>query len=74
MTDLYPPRMTMRVRRLGRDGAVIDDREVALRDAAYLMGPGSGFDNDPLRFEKHMIDRWAQRALGPRISARRPAP
>ena len=41
--------------------------------AAYLMGPGSGFDNDPLRFEKHMIDRWAQRTLGPRISAGRPA-
>ena len=74
MTDLYPPRMTMRVRRLGRDGAVIDDREVALRDAAYLMGPGSGFDHDPLRFEKHMIERWAQRALGPRVSARPPAP
>lgn len=74
MTDLYPPRMTMRVRRLGRDGAVIDDREVALRDAAYLMGPGSGFDHDPLRFEKHMIERWAQRALGPRVSTRPPAP
>jgi hypothetical protein len=74
LTHLYPPRMTMRVRRLGSDGAVIDDGEVALSDAAYLMGPGSGFDNDPLRFEKHMIDRWAQRTLGPRISAVRPAP
>lgn len=74
LTDLYPPRMAMRVRRVGADGAVAGEREVTLSDAAYLMGPGSGLGNDPLRFEKHMIDRWAQRALGPRLGVERTAP
>ena len=74
LTDLYPPRMAMRVRRIGADGTLLGERDVVLSDAAYLMGPGSGFDNDPLRFEKHMIDRWAQRELGPRLGADRRAP
>lgn len=64
MRDVYPPRMRLRFRRLDAQGRVIAEGERRLVDPGYLSSVvPPGFANDPLRYEKAMIDRWLQREL-----------
>ena len=63
MRDTYPPRMTLRFRRLAPDGAVIEEGERKLVDGAYLMRSQMLSNTDPLRYEKTMIDRWVRDEL-----------
>jgi hypothetical protein len=61
--DLYPPRMTLRFRRLDASGAVIAEGERKLTDPAFLLHASPINDSDPLRYEKRMIDSWLRREL-----------
>lgn len=64
MRDYYPPRLSLRFRRTDASGRVIAEGERRLSDSGYLMGGAPlGNSNDPLRFEKDMIDRWLRREL-----------
>lgn len=68
--ELYPPRMSLRFTRTAADGSVLAQGERELRDFGFLMTTPTGFSGDALRYEKHMIERWAQREFGPRQAAR----
>jgi hypothetical protein len=62
--DVYPPRMTLRFRLLDAQGQVIREGERKLTDLGFMYDNPGGFSStDPLRYEKHMIDRWL--AKGP---------
>jgi hypothetical protein len=63
MRDHYPPRMTVEVRLLGADGQVLAEGERKLSDTAFMMNSSLRSDNDPLRYEKRMIDSWLRREL-----------
>ncbi len=57
MTDLYPPRMNLHYKLIGSDGATIREGDSKLLDMAYLQRTVP-FNNDPLRYDKRMIDDW----------------
>lgn len=63
--DLYPPRILLRYTRTGADGTRRDDGEHRLADSGYLLHAGHGRSDDPLRYDKAMIARWAGREFGP---------
>lgn len=56
--DIYPPRIDLTFKRVDANGNVIAEGERRLRDMSFLMGARSTNENDPLRFEKALIDRW----------------
>ena len=61
--ELYPPRMTLLIKRIGADGRVIAEGERRLSAPGFLLGPSPGPSSDLLRYEKRMIDRWLAREL-----------
>lgn len=61
--DVYPPRMTLQIRRTGADGRVIAEGERKLWDPAFLMNANPALNSDALRYEKNMIDGWVRREL-----------
>lgn len=60
----HPPRINLAFRLVGADGAVIKQGERNLRDPDFLNGGSLGYENDSLRFEKAMLDRWLTREFG----------
>jgi hypothetical protein len=64
--DLYPPRIALTFKRVAAGGTTLAAGERKLTDAGFLMDSSTaGLASDPLRFEKHLIDRWLQRELPP---------
>ncbi|HEV8694839.1 MAG TPA: DUF3016 domain-containing protein [Lysobacter sp.] len=61
--DIYPPRMSLTVKRTDANGNVIAEGERKLSDPGFLMGSTTANSSDPLRFEKGLIDRWLVREL-----------
>jgi hypothetical protein len=61
--DIYPPRMTVRIRHFDASGTLVSDSERKLSDPAFLLGSSPIRDSDPLRYEKRMIDSWLRREL-----------
>lgn len=61
--DIYPPRITLSFKRIGANGQVIAEGERKLSDMGFLTGSSPVGSNDPLRYEKNMIDRWLAREL-----------
>ncbi len=61
MRDIYPPRISLDFRRLDASGAVIDAGRRQLTDMAYLSRASMLRDNDPLRYEKVLLDDWLRR-------------
>ncbi|HBK45852.1 MAG TPA: DUF3016 domain-containing protein [Xanthomonadaceae bacterium] len=59
--DIYPPRISFSYTRFAADGSVIDQGEEKLVDSGFLMNSSQALNNDPLRFEKRMIDDWLRR-------------
>jgi len=55
--DIYPPRIDLSFSLAGSDGRLIKRGERALRDPAFLE-TASGYRDDPLRYEKLLIDHW----------------
>jgi hypothetical protein len=59
--DIYPPRMTVQFRQVDAAGQVVAVGERKLTDMGFLTHTGSMLDNDPLRYEKRMLDTWVRR-------------
>ncbi|MFT4179898.1 MAG: DUF3016 domain-containing protein [Thermomonas sp.] len=59
--DIYPPRMTLRVRHFDASGALVSEGEHKLSDMAFMTNASPFNDSDPLRYEKRMIDSWLRR-------------
>jgi DUF3016 family protein len=60
--DVYPPRIDLHFRLTGADGSVVKEGERKLRDLAFLMTTVL-YRDDPLRYEKALIDDWLEREL-----------
>lgn len=60
--EIYPPLIELTFTRADAQGNVIDQGERRLRDSGFMMG-ASTMSNDPLRFEKRMLDDWLRREL-----------
>src|SRR5690606_39529257 len=64
MRDIYPPRISLDFTLTGVDGGVIAQGSRDLTDLSYLRGHPRARDNDPLRFEKQLLDDWLRREFG----------
>lgn len=62
--DLYPPRINLAFRLTNADGEVVKEGERKLADLSFMMR--LVFDrNDPLRYEKNLLDDWLSEAFRP---------
>ncbi|KRF01866.1 hypothetical protein ASG87_10180 [Frateuria sp. Soil773] len=61
--DIYPPRIDLDFTLYGADGKVLRQGSRKLRDAAFLSNRPA-IDQDTLRYEKSLIDRWLRRGAG----------
>ena len=61
--DIYPPRIDLDFTLYGADGKVLNQGSRKLRDPAFLMR-GYGNDQDPLRYEKSLVDDWLRKGAG----------
>ncbi len=69
--DRYPPRMELNYTLYGADGQVLTQGSEKLRDFGFMMGSSPINQNDPLRYEKRMIDGWARDLRAPATTASR---
>jgi hypothetical protein len=60
----YSPSIDLRYVLADADGKVVREGTEQLRDIAFLQR-GTLNANDPLRFEKRMLDDWLRKAFGP---------
>lgn len=58
--DIYPPRIDLDFTLYGADGKVLRSGSRSLRDLGFL-GRVSTTDQDTLRYEKDLIDRWLRK-------------
>jgi Protein of unknown function (DUF3016) len=60
--DIYPPRIDLTFSLAADDGKLIKEGARKLRDPAFLAG-ASRYPDDPLRYEKTLLDRWLEQEL-----------
>jgi hypothetical protein len=60
--DIYPPRIDLRFGLLDADGKLLREGSRQLRDATFMMRPDL-YPNDPLRYEKTLLDDWLREEL-----------
>jgi hypothetical protein len=58
LREIYPPRISLRFRRVDAGGTVVAEGERELSDAAFMMKDSIGGRSDSLRYEKRLIDDW----------------
>ena len=61
--SVYPARIDLRFRLTATDGSVVHEGQRTLRDS-ILPAAAGGYRDDPLRYEKALLDRWLERELG----------
>ncbi len=61
--DIYIPRLTFTFQVRDEGGRVLGEGERRLVDLAYQMRIGGGFRDDPLRYEKGMLNDWLRDEL-----------
>lgn len=63
--DIYRPKFVLHYRWQAKDGAVKAEKDETLTDLNYLMRLETRKyqDNDPLRYEKTLLDRWFREAF-----------
>src|SRR5882757_2328073 len=61
--DIYIPRLTFSFKLTGANGQVLKEGERKLQDLGYQMRLTRGFRDDPLRYEKDMLDDWLRDEL-----------
>lgn len=60
--DVYPPSVDLNFTLLSADGTILRAGKASLRDPAFMLRSNRYFD-DPLRYEKAMIDDWVEKAF-----------
>ncbi len=58
--SLYPPRINLSFRLTRPDGTVVAEGNRRLRDLSFMYSVRLN-DNDPLRYEKELLDSWIRR-------------
>lgn len=61
--DVYPPRIDLHFTLYGSDGKVLREGSRKLRNPGFLYGIVAT-DQDPLRYEKGLIDGWLRKGAG----------
>ena len=61
--DLYVPRLTFAFMVTNASGTVIRSGDRKLVELAFQFGITPGFRDDPLRYEKAMLDKWLGQEL-----------
>jgi hypothetical protein len=61
MRDVYPPRIDLDFKLVGADGTVRAQGSRKLSDMSYLTGSTRVGDQDPLRYEKQLLDDWLRK-------------
>jgi hypothetical protein len=56
--DIYPPRINLTFRLVDAKGNVIKEGKRELKDLAFQMRITSSFRDDPLRYEKDLLNDW----------------
>lgn len=62
--EIYPPRIELRFRLTAADGKVVKEGTRSLRDTGFLITRGTRYENDGLRYEKTLLDRWLDEEFG----------
>ncbi|MGV8941851.1 MAG: DUF3016 domain-containing protein [Lysobacter sp.] len=65
MRDIYPPRIRLEFRRLDAKGQVLAEGERQLVGSDYLSRSRMTRDDDPLRYEKQLLEDWLRREFKP---------
>ena len=60
--DIYPPRIDLRFKLLDAGGKLLREGSRQLRDPSFMMRPDL-YPNDPLRYEKTLLDDWLREEL-----------
>jgi len=60
--DAYPPRIDLTFRLTAADGSLLKEGERKLREPVFAL-TGSAYRDDPLRYEKALLDTWLEREL-----------
>ncbi|WKJ92374.1 DUF3016 domain-containing protein [Methylomonas montana] len=65
LRDIYPPRISLHYLWYDKAGGLKADQQEKLSDLNYLMLLDSAYytNNDPLRYEKALLDRWFRRTF-----------
>lgn len=66
MTGAYPPRIALKFRWIAVDGSVIREGARLLTNLDYLRDPRAALSNDPLRFDKALLQEWLELELAGR--------
>ncbi len=66
MREVYAPWMNLHFTLLAADGTMIREGEARLGDPSYLRRAVAADPNDPLRYDKRMIDDWLGTEFGPK--------
>lgn len=64
--DLYPPRISLSFRVVDAEGAVVAEGNRKLRDMSFMYS-SRALNDDPLKYEKKLLDRWISRELGRKL-------
>ena len=56
--DIYPPRISLSFKLTDANGVVIKEDKRELSNISFQMTPTLGFRDDPLRYEKELLDDW----------------
>lgn len=64
--DIYPPRIDLHFTLVDAQGHVVSEGDRKLTDMAFLHRGGLLDDNDPLRYEKRLLDDWLRKEFGKR--------
>jgi hypothetical protein len=63
--EIYSPTIDLRYTLTTADGKLVRSGEATLRDAAFMSRATATRDDDPLRYEKRMLDDWLRREFAP---------
>ncbi|MEP7043430.1 MAG: DUF3016 domain-containing protein [Dokdonella sp.] len=64
VTDIYPPMIDLQFKLTDANGTTLREGDRKLRDLSFL-NRGTLSQQDPLRFEKRMLDDWLRREFPP---------
>ena len=68
MREVYSPWMNLHFTLLAADGTTIREGDAKLGEPSYLRRAVASDPNDPLRYDKRMIDDWLRKEFGSKHS------